>query len=67
MNYNDKFVLKLKNKDIKEKNRKLKEQISIENKLKIKFDQIMKLKPREYQNIPDNIFFIYFSIIFNFK
>lgn len=44
ISYNDKFVLKLKNKDIKEKNRKLKEQISIENKLKIKFDQIIKAK-----------------------
>ena len=51
--YNDKLVLKLKSKDIKEKIRKLKNQISIENNLKERFEKMMKLKPREYMNIPD--------------
>ena len=51
--YNDKLVLKLKSKDIKEKIRKLKNQISIENNLKTRFEKMMKLKPREYMNIPD--------------
>ena len=53
ISYNDKFLDKLKNKDIKEKKRKLKEQISKENKRKLEFDKLMKLKPREYKNIPD--------------
>ena len=51
--YNDKLVLKLKSKDIKEKIRKLKNKISIENNLKTRFEKMMKLKPREYMNIPD--------------
>ena len=53
ISYNDKFLDKLKNKDIKEKKRKLKEQISKENKRKLEFDKLMKLKSREYKNIPD--------------
>jgi len=53
ISYNDKFVMKLKSKDIKEKNKKLKEQIAVENNLKTKFEKMMKLKPREYMNIPD--------------
>ena len=53
ISYNDKFVLKLKNKDIREKERKLKAQISIENNLKSKFEKMMKLKPKDYKNIPD--------------
>ena len=51
--YNDKLVLKLKNKDIKEKKRQLKEEIKKENNLKLEFERIMKLKPKDYKNIPD--------------
>ena len=53
ISYNDKFVLKLKNKDIKEKKRQLKEEIKKENNLKLEFEKIMKLKPKDYKNIPD--------------
>ena len=52
ISYNDKFLFKLKNKDIKGRNRKLNEQIEIENFYKSKFDSLMKLKPKEYKNIP---------------
>lgn len=45
--------MKLKSKDIKEKNKKLKNQISMENDLKTRFEKMMKLKPKEYMNIPD--------------
>ena len=54
ISYNDKFLLKLKNKDIKEKKRQLKEEIKKENILKLEFEKIMKLKPKDYKNIPDN-------------
>ena len=45
--------MRLKNKDIRERTKKLKEQIKIENSWKTKWNQIMKLKPKEYKNIPD--------------
>ena len=45
--------MKLKSKDIKEKNRKLKNQISIENDLKARCEKMMKLKLEECVNIPD--------------
>ena len=47
ISYNDKFVDKLKNKDIREKTRKIKEQIKKENNLKNKFERMMKLKTIE--------------------
>lgn len=53
ISYNDKFLIRLKNKEIRDKTKKLKEQIKIENKSKNDFDKLMKLKPREYKNIPD--------------
>ena len=53
ISYNDKFVMKLKLKDIREKNKKLKEQIVKENDLRRKFEKMMKLKPKEYMDIPD--------------
>ena len=53
ISYNDKILTKLKNKEIKEKKRQLKEQLSNENKLKNEFDKLMKLSPKEYRNIPD--------------
>ena len=52
ISYNDKFLFKLKNKDIKGRIRKLNEQKGIENSFKSKFDSLMKLKPKEYKNIP---------------
>ena len=55
ISYNDKFVLKLKNKDIRERNKKLKEQIKIENTWKAKWNKLMKLKPNDYKNISDKI------------
>ena len=54
ISYNDKFVLRLKNKEIREKKRKLKEQIKLLNKSKSEFNKLMKLKPRDYKNIPDS-------------
>ena len=53
ISYNDKFILKLKNKDIKEKKRQLKEEIKKENDLKFEFARLLKLKPKEYKSIPD--------------
>ena len=54
ISYNDKFVLKLKNKEIREKKKKLKEQIKLENKSKSELDKVMKLKPKDYRNVPDS-------------
>ena len=54
ISYNDKFVDILKNKDIREKTRKIKEQIKKENNFKNKFERMMKLKPKDYRDIPDN-------------
>jgi len=53
ISYNDKFVLKLKEKDIRERNRKLDEQREKENNAKIKLDKLLKLKPKEYKNISE--------------
>ena len=53
MSYGNKFLDKLKKKDFNEKKRKLKEQIFMENSLKNDFDNLMKLKSREYKNIQD--------------
>ena len=53
ISYNDKILVKLKNKEIKEKKRQLKELLVIENKLKNDFDKLMKLCPKEYKNISD--------------
>ena len=52
VSYNDKFVMRLKARDLKEKNRKIKEQKEIENEAK-KYEHLMKLKPKEYINIPN--------------
>ena len=43
---------RLKNKDIREKTRKIKEQIKKENNLKGKFEGMMGLKPEGYRDIP---------------
>ena len=46
ISYNDKFIVKLKNKDIKNKTKKLIEQKKKEKVAKEKFDKLMKLKPK---------------------
>ena len=51
VSYNDKFVLKLKKKDIKEKRRKLKDEIQKEKQAKDNLDRLLRLKPKEYKNI----------------
>ena len=48
ISYNDKFVIKLKNKDIKGRKKKIKEQLEVENKAKTDFEKSMKLKSEEY-------------------
>ena len=47
------FLEKLKNKDTKNKKRKLKAQIKKENNSQNEIDTLIKLKPREYKNIQD--------------
>ena len=51
VSYNDKFVLKLKKRDIKEKQRKLKDEIQKEKQAKDNLDRLLRLKPKEYKNI----------------
>ena len=54
ISYNDKFIVKLKNKDIRDKTKKLVEQKKKEKNAKEKLDKLMKLKPKDYKNISDN-------------
>ena len=51
VSYNDKFVLKLKKRDLKEKERKLKDEIQKEKQAKDNLDKLLKLKPKDYKNI----------------
>ena len=51
VSYNDKFVLRLKNKDIKERKKKLKEQKKIEKEAKEKLNKLLKLKPKDYKKL----------------
>ena len=53
ISYNDKFLLKLKNKDIKERSRKLNEQKIRESNAKSKLDGLLRLKPKDYKNISE--------------
>ena len=46
VSYNDKFVMRLKARDLKEKNRKIKEKKEIENEAKRKYEYLMKLNPK---------------------
>ena len=46
VSYNDKFVQKLMNKDIREKKRRLADQKRIEKQAKEKLDNLLRLKPR---------------------
>ena len=52
VSYNDKFVQKLKKKDIMEKRKKLIEQKQIEKQAKNRLDKLLKMKPRKYKQIP---------------
>ena len=45
--------MKLKNKDIKDKTKKLVEQKKKEKVAKEKFNKLMKMKPKDYKNISD--------------
>ena len=51
VSYNDKFVLKLMNKDIREKKKRLAAQKKIEKEAKEKLDKLLRMKPKEYKNI----------------
>ena len=53
ISYNDKFILWLKKKDIKDKMKRLSEQRKKEKEAKDKLNKLMKMKPREYKNISD--------------
>jgi len=53
ISYNDKFILRLKKKDIKDKMKSLSEQRKKEKEAKDKLNKLMKMKPREYKNISD--------------
>ena len=49
VSYNDKFVLKLKKRELKEKERKLKDEIQKEKQAKDNLDKLLKLKPKDYK------------------
>ena len=49
VSYNDKFVLKLTNKDIREK-KEISCTKKIENEAKEKLDKLLRMKPKEYKN-----------------
>ena len=51
VSYNDKFVQKLKKKDIMEKRKKLMEQKQIEKQAKNRLDKLLKMKPKKYKQI----------------
>ena len=51
VSYNDKFILRLKKKEIKLKKDVLKTQRKTENEAKMKLDKLLKMKPNEYKNI----------------
>ena len=54
ISYNDRFLLKLKDKDLKDRNRKLNEQKIKENNARAKLDRLLKLRPKEYKNISES-------------
>ena len=51
ISYNDKFVQKLMNKDIREKKKRLADQKRIEKQAKEKLDNLLRLKPKDYKNV----------------
>ena len=53
ISYNDRFILRLKKKNIKDKMKILCEQRKKEKEAKDKLNKLMKMKPREYKNISE--------------
>ena len=51
VSYNDKFVMRLKKKDIKERKKQLNKQKKMEKEAKEKLDKLLKMKPKEYKQI----------------
>ena len=51
ISYNEKFIKRLKNKDIREKNKEIAKQTKIEKIAKEKYERLLKMKPKEYKNI----------------
>ena len=51
VSYNDKFILRLKKKEIKINKNQLKNQMKKEREAKIKLDKLLKMKPSEYKNV----------------
>ena len=51
VSYNDKFVMRLKKKDIKERKKQLNDQKKVEKEAKEKLDKLLKMKPKEYKQI----------------
>ena len=50
ISYNDKFILRLKNKEIKDKKKMLLEQRKKEKEAADKLNRLLKLKPKDYKN-----------------
>ena len=53
ISYNDKFILRLKKKDIKEKTKLLSEQRKKEKEAREKLNKLLKMKPKDYKNISE--------------
>ena len=63
VSYNDSFLVKLKGKDLRERRKKLNEEIVKLNQAEKNLNNLKKLKPKEYKEIPntkkDEIVFTY--------
>ena len=53
ISYNDKFILRLKNKEIKDKKKMLSEQRKKEKEAADKLNRLLKLKPKDYKNLSE--------------
>ena len=53
ISYNDSFLVKLKGKDLRERRKKLNEEIVKLNQAEKNLNNLKKLKPKEYKEIPD--------------
>ena len=53
ISYNDKFILQLKNKEIKDKKKMLSEQRKKEKEAADKLNRLLKLKPKDYKNLSE--------------
>ena len=54
ISYNDKFIIRLKNKEIKEKKKLLVEQKKREKNAKERLDKLKRMKPKDYKNVSNN-------------